>query len=78
MEKICYKYILSNGFDTIWNDNNEYDLEGKDAYSLYLNKKVKTNSLLPLQAILMSKASSQATRNYYPRIRNHGVTRSAH
>ena len=24
----------------------------------------------------MSKASSQATRNYYPRIRNHGVTRS--
>ena len=75
-KKYVTKYILSNGFDAIWNDNNEYDLEGKDAYSLYLNKKVKTNSLLPLQAILMSKASSQATRNYYPRIRNHGVTRS--
>ncbi len=75
-KKNVTKYILSYGFDTIWNDNNEYDLEGKDAYSFCLNKKVKTNSILPLQAILMSKASSEATKKFYKRKRNHGVSRS--
>ena len=38
--------------------------------------KVKTSTLIPLQALLMTKASADATARYYPNIRNHGVTRS--
>ena len=70
------KYILSNGFDTIWNDNNEYDLEEKNAFSFFEKSKVKTSTLIPLQALLMTKASAEAMAKYYPNIRNHGVTRS--
>ena len=66
------KYIFQNGFDAIWNDNNEYDLEDYDSYSYLNNIKVNSNDLSSYQGLLMSKSSYYATSNYYPKRRNYG------
>ena len=75
-KKNIKKYILSQGFDAIWNDNNEYDLENFIGFSDLNRRKVATKNFISLQAYMMTKSSSEATQSFYPMIRNHGVTRS--
>ncbi len=59
--KRCVKEVLvDQGYDDIWNDNNEYDIHDKDVYAYGFGKEVPARLIKPLFSYLMSKASREA------------------
>ena len=43
MEENITKFILSKGFDTIWNDNNEYDIKDRNTNWVDNDQSIKSN-----------------------------------
>lgn len=58
--KKCVKETLvDEGYQNIWNDNNEYDIHDKDVYAYGFNHEVPAKLIKPLFSYLMSKASRE-------------------
>ena len=59
--KNCVKETLvEQGYDDIWNDNNEYDIHDKEVYAHGFGKQIPARLIKPLFSYLMSKASREA------------------
>ena len=59
--KKCVKTVLvENGYQDIWNDNNEYDVHDKDVYAHGFSGEIPARLIKPLFSYLMSKASREA------------------
>ena len=68
--------LLNFGFDTVWNDNNEYDIEQDDIICNGDGNKINANEIVPAQALLMVKASSEEISKQKPNKRVYTITRS--
>ena len=71
----CVKENLVDlGYESIWNDNNEYDIHDDDVYANGFGKPIKAKLIRPLFSLLMATSSNEAV----PQNRRHmAVTRSA-
>jgi alpha-glucosidase len=66
--------LVDLGFESIWNDNNEYDIHDEDVYAYGWGKEIKAKLIRPLFSYLMISASNDAL----PQDKRHmAVTRSA-
>lgn len=71
----CVKENLVDlGYESIWNDNNEYDIHAEDVYADGFGKPIKAKLIRPLFSLLMVMASYQAQDQMK---RHMAVTRSA-
>ncbi len=71
----CVKENLVDlGYDSIWNDNNEYDIHDEDVYADGFGHPIKAKLIRPLFSLLMANASNEAVPNER---RHMAVTRSA-
>lgn len=68
------KNLVNLGYDSIWNDNNEYDIHDDDVYANGFGHQIKAKFIRPLFSLLMSMASKEALKEN-KRIMN--VSRSA-
>ncbi|MCB0047521.1 MAG: hypothetical protein KDD92_19005 [Caldilineaceae bacterium] len=68
--------VLEAGFNTIWNDNNEAEIADEDAWLNGFGTPMPALSLRPLQALLMTRASVEATRAHAPDQRYYSITRA--
>ena len=65
--KNCVKEILvDQGFEDIWNDNNEYDVHDKAVLAHGFGKEIPARLIKPLFSYLMSKASREACEEVNP------------
>ncbi len=53
--------VLATGIDAAWNDNNEYGFDDEDAVLNGFGEEVAFNLARPLQPLLMTRASMEAT-----------------
>ena len=59
--KDCVKQVLvKQGYENIWNDNNEYDIHDKDVYAHGFESEIPAVLIKPLFSYLMAKASREA------------------
>lgn len=59
--KSCVKEVLvDEGYQNIWNDNNEYDIHDKDVLAHGFSKQISARLIKPLFSYLMAKASLEA------------------
>ena len=56
--------ILEYGIEVGWNDNNEYAIAAEDAYSGGFGEPIPMHRSKPLHALLMTRASFEAQRDY--------------
>lgn len=68
--------LLGKGIDAAWNDNNEYGFSEEDAHCAGFGSALKFDLVRPLQSLLMTRASAEATRAHKPRERAFSVTRA--
>jgi alpha-glucosidase len=68
--------ILKKGFDAVWNDNNEYEVDQNDVQAAGENNPFLAKQALPLQALLMTRASSEAQNDLFPNQRVFSITRA--
>ena len=74
--KNCVKEkLVDQGYENIWNDNNEYDIHDKDVYAHGFGKEIPAKLIRPLFSYLMAKASYEACKEVNPKPFN--VTRCA-
>ncbi|MDO5138158.1 MAG: glycoside hydrolase family 31 protein [Oscillospiraceae bacterium] len=65
--KNCAKEVLvDQGYEDIWNDNNEYDIHDKDVYAHGFGKEIPARLIKPLFSYLMAKASREACEEVNP------------
>ncbi len=72
--KCVKENLVDLGYDSIWNDNNEYDIHDEDVYADGFGHPVKAKLIRPLFSLLMASASNDAVPNDK---RHMAVTRSA-
>lgn len=68
--------VLTPGFDSLWNDNNEAEIWDEDAAVDGFGLPMPAVSVRPLQAHLMTRASFEATTAHAPDKRPHTITRA--
>lgn len=56
------KNLIDKGFESIWNDNNEYDIHDDDVYANGFGHEIKAKLIRPLFSLLMSNASFDASK----------------
>lgn len=66
--------LVDLGYESIWNDNNEYDIHDEDVYADGFGKPIQAKLIRPLFPLLMSMASNEAVSK---ETRHMAVTRSA-
>ena len=72
--KCVKENLVDLGYDSIWNDNNEYDIHDEEVYADGFGHPVQAKLIRPLFSLLMASASNEAV----PSDRRHmAVTRSA-
>ena len=54
------KNLVDYGYNSIWNDNNEYDIHDEEVYACGFGHEVKAKLIRPLFSLLMSMASFEA------------------
>ena len=76
----CRSALLSRGVDTIWNDNNEYEIYEEGATCADGDAADKPQVLFAprrgLQPLLMARASMDATKAAAPGVRAFGISRA--
>ncbi len=68
--------VLGTGFDSAWNDNNEYGFADDDARCHGFGAPMPLDLARPLQSLLMTRASIEATRTRTPGQRAFTVSRA--
>ncbi len=68
--------VLGTGFDSAWNDNNEYGFADDGATCAGFGDPIPLDLARPLQSYLMTRASIDATRAHAPGQRAFTVTRA--
>ena len=72
--KCVKENLVDLGYESIWNDNNEYDIHDEDVIANGFGKPIKAKLIRPLFSLLMINASNAAIDNSK---RHMAVTRSA-
>lgn len=67
--------VLATGIDSGWNDNNEYGFDDEDAELNGFGEKVAFNRARPLQPMLMTRATMEATQAHAGTKRTFTITR---
>jgi alpha-glucosidase len=70
------KQVLESGFDSGWNDNNEYEIGREDATATGFGRPFPAPAARPLHALLMTRATYEATRAHRPDRRPFTITRA--
>jgi len=70
------KELLDQGIDSLWNDNNEFDLPGKNAEADGFGKPISADLFSPLQTLLMTRASYEVQKKHKPKERPFTITRA--
>ncbi|MBP1529894.1 MAG: hypothetical protein ILA55_05305 [Erysipelotrichaceae bacterium] len=66
--KNCVKEILvEQGYENIWNDNNEYDVHDRDVLAHGFGHEIPARWIRPLFSYLMAKASGEACAEINPK-----------
>lgn len=68
--------LVSLGITSIWNDNNEYDINNQDAVCCVEGIKGEINGLRPIMTNLMSLVANEAVEEVYPNSRQYIISRS--
>ncbi len=68
--------VLDAGFDSIWNDNNETEVWDEDAFVDGFGQSIPALATRPLQSLLMTRASFEATERHAPQQRPYTITRA--
>lgn len=68
--------ILGAGFDAAWNDNNEAELWDEDARLEGFGRPLPAIEMRPVHALLMTRATFEATRETAPDRRPYTITRA--
>lgn len=68
--------VLGHGIDAAWNDNNEYGFSEEQAQAAGFGAPMPFDLARPLQALLMTRASYEATIRHRPTERPFTVTRA--
>ncbi len=68
--------LLAKGIDAAWNDNNEYGFSEENAHAFGFGAAIPFDLVRPLQSLLMTRASFEATSNRKPHERALTVTRA--
>ena len=72
--KCVKENLVDLGYDSLWNDNNEYDIHDEDVYADGFGHPIKAKLIRPLFSLLMANASNEAVSSSK---RHMAVTRSA-
>ena len=75
-QKQAAKELLDRGIDSLWNDNNEFDLPGSKAIVDGFGKPVSADLCSPIQTLLMTQASYEAQKKHKPNDRPFTITRA--
>ncbi len=70
------RQVLDVGFTAGWNDNNEYEVGREDASATGFGKALDATATRPLQALLMTRATFEATQSRAPHLRPFTITRA--
>lgn len=70
------KELLDFGIDSLWNDNNEFDLPGGRAEADGFGQPISADLCSPLQTLLMTQASYEVQQNERPNERPFTITRA--
>ncbi len=68
--------VLKVGFTSGWNDNNEYEIGAEGATASGFGKPHDATAIRPLQALLMTRATYEASVAHGPNLRPYTITRS--
>jgi alpha-glucosidase len=68
--------VLDAGFTAGWNDNNEYEIGREDAVATGFGRPFPAVSARPLHALLMTRATYEATQARAPDLRPFTITRA--
>lgn len=68
--------LLSNGIESTWNDNNEYEIWDSQAQCFGFGEAIPINLIRPLQPLLMMRASFDAQNSFAPNKRPYLISRS--
>ncbi len=68
--------VLGHGIDVAWNDNNEYGFSEEDAQVSGFGTAMSFDLVRPLQCLLMTRASFEATGAHKPGERPFAITRA--
>ncbi len=72
--KCVKENLVDLGYESIWNDNNEYDIHDEGVYAAGFGRPIKAKLIRPLFSLLMANSSNAAV----PQNKRHmAVTRSA-
>src|SRR5262249_53319907 len=75
-QKGLREQVLATGIDCAWNDNNEYELWNEDARCAGFGRPIPLDSVRPVQALLMTRASFEEQVRLKPGERPFTVTRA--
>ncbi|MBL8653382.1 MAG: hypothetical protein JNJ97_04240, partial [Alphaproteobacteria bacterium] len=70
------KQVLDYGFTAGWNDNNEYEVGREDSVATGFGKSLDATSIRPVHALLMTRATFDATQTRDPDLRPFTITRA--
>ncbi|MCX7324505.1 MAG: glycoside hydrolase family 31 protein [Hyphomicrobiales bacterium] len=70
------RQVLDVGFTAGWNDNNEYEIGREDATATGFGKPFAAPAARPLHALLMTRATFEATQSRSPELRPFTITRA--
>lgn len=68
--------VLDVGFTAGWNDNNEYEIGREDAAATGFGRPFPATAARPLHALLMTRATYEATQARKPELRPFTITRA--
>jgi alpha-glucosidase len=68
--------LLHYGIDSMWNDNNEYEIWDDDARCNGFDQSIRIGLIRPLHSLLMTRASHDAQIEFAPTLRPYLITRS--
>ncbi|MFL0252014.1 TIM-barrel domain-containing protein [Clostridium neuense] len=68
--------LVSLGITSIWNDNNEYDINNQDAVCCVEGMRDEINGFRPIMTNLMSLVANEAVEEVYPNARQYIISRS--
>ncbi|MGL4635443.1 MAG: TIM-barrel domain-containing protein, partial [Beijerinckiaceae bacterium] len=68
--------VLDVGFTAGWNDNNEYEVGREDSAATGFGSAIKATTIRPLHALLMTRATHEATQARAPELRQFTITRA--
>ncbi|KGX89969.1 alpha-glucosidase [Pontibacillus halophilus JSM 076056 = DSM 19796] len=68
--------LLEYGIDSIWNDNNEYEIWDEAAMAHGFGSTIPMSYVKPIQTLLMMKASYEAQKEHAPNDRPYLISRS--